>query len=382
MSAMPRRLPLFLHREITRHRKPVWYFRRGKGPRIRMPGEFNSAEFLVAYDAALNGARPAHRGAAQGTFSWGLSLYRQSQAWAALSRATQRQRNNIFKHIEAALGESRLRDWKRGDIAAGRDKRAATPAAAGMFVKALRAFFAWALEAGFVASNPTDGVKVVAVATEGFKPWSEDDVAAYRAHWPLGTHQRVAFEVLRETGLRRGDAVRVGRQHVRNGVIRLATEKTGEHVSIAVSEVLAAALNAGPVGDMSFIVGAGGKPLVKEGFTNMFRKWALAAGVDKSPHGLRKAAATADALDGYSDAELSAKFGWTGRQMASLYTRSANREHLSLAAAERVRRRTKGPAPSPIGEGTEAENSVNSMAKSPIGAPSRNRTSTPCGIRF
>ena len=68
---------------------------------------------------------------------------------------------------------------------------------------------------------------------------------------------------------------------------------------------------------MTFIVGAGGRPLVKEAFTNMFRAWALAAGVNKSPHGLRKAAATADALDGYSDAELSAKFGWTGRQMAS-----------------------------------------------------------------
>lgn len=114
----------------------------------------------------------------------------------------------------------------------------------------------------------------------------------------------------------------------------------------------------------------------------MFRKWALAAGVNKSPHGLRKAAATADALDGYSDAELSAKFGWTGRQMASLYTRSANREHLSLAAAERVKRRTKGPAPTSEGEGLGEEKTIKSMAKSPLGAPSRNRTSTPCGIRF
>ena len=104
-----------------------------------------------------------------------------------LSPATQRQRANIFKHIEAALGDSKLRDWKRGDIAAGRDKRAATPAAAGMFVKALRGFFAWALEAGYVTTNPTEGVKVVAVATEGFAPWTDEDVAAYRARWSLGT---------------------------------------------------------------------------------------------------------------------------------------------------------------------------------------------------
>jgi hypothetical protein len=70
---MPRKLPPFLHREITRHKRPVWYFRRGKGPRIRMPGEFNSVEFLAAYDAALKGVRPARLGHAQGTFAWGLA---------------------------------------------------------------------------------------------------------------------------------------------------------------------------------------------------------------------------------------------------------------------------------------------------------------------
>jgi hypothetical protein len=100
MAAMPRKLPPFLHREITRHKLPVWYFRRGKGPRIRMPGEFNSVEFLAAYDAALKGARPARLGHAEGTFAWGLVAYRKSQAWTALSPATHAQRDGIFKGIE------------------------------------------------------------------------------------------------------------------------------------------------------------------------------------------------------------------------------------------------------------------------------------------
>jgi integrase len=228
--------------------------------------------------------------------------------------------------------------------------------------------------------NPTEGVKVVSVATEGFAVWTDEDVAAYRARWPLGTHQRVALEVLRETGLRRGDAVPVGPGHVReDGVIRIQTEKTGERVSIAMTETLASAVEAGPTCALTFIVGAGGKPLVKEAFTNMFRTWAKAAKVSKSPHGLRKAAATADALDGYSDAELSAKFGWTGRQMASLYTRSANRERLSLGAAARVKAGTKVPHHDPKVRG---ETQGKSGDFGSLGAPSRNRTSTPCGIRF
>ncbi len=109
-------------------------------------------------------------------------------------------------------------------------------------------------------------------------------------------------------------------------MIRLQTEKTGEQVAVAVSDILAAAIEAGPVGQMTFIVGAGGKPMVKEAFGNIFREWCNAAGVSKSAHGARKAAATADAMDGFSDAELDAKFGWTGRKMAARYTRTANRE--------------------------------------------------------
>ena len=76
--------------------------------------------------------------------------------------------------------------------------------------------------------------------------------------------------------------------------------------------------------------------MTKESFGNWFREAVTAAGVAKSAHGLRKAAATADALAGWTDAELDAKYGWTGRKMASLYTRGASRERLSLAAAKRT----------------------------------------------
>jgi integrase len=374
MEDVPSKLPPFLHREQTRHRRSVWYFRRGRGRRVRLLGDFGSVEFWAAYEAVAKGAPPQRNGHAPGTFAWGMAAYRKSQAWLALSTATQRQRINIFRNIEKNLGASKLRDWKHGDIAAGRDARVATPAAAGMFIKALRGFFAWALEAGHVTKNPCDGVKVVSVPSEGFAVWTDDDVAAYRAHWPLGTHQRVAFEVLRETGLRRGDAVRVGPAHVRDGVIRLMTEKTGERVSITVSDAPVEAIKDGPVGEFTFIVGAGGKPLVKEAFTNMFRTWAKAAGVSKSPHGVRKAAATADALDGWTDAELDAKFGWTGRQMASLCTRSANRERLSLAAAARLKAGTKVPHPVPQVR-DETQEKPRDFGSS--GAPSRYQTNVP-----
>ena len=79
----------------------------------------------------------------------------------------------------------------------------------------MRGLFRWAVEAGLVRVDPTAGVKdPTRPKSDGFPPWSEEDVAAYEAHWLIGTRERVWLDVILYTGLRRGDAVRFGRQHV------------------------------------------------------------------------------------------------------------------------------------------------------------------------
>ena len=60
----------------------------------------------------------------------------------------------------------------------------------------------------------------------------------------------VRFDVLLYTGLRRGDAVRLGRPHVKNGVATIRTHKTGQVVSIPILPPLQATLDAGPIGDL------------------------------------------------------------------------------------------------------------------------------------
>jgi integrase len=66
------------------------------------------------------------------------------------------------------------------------------------------------------------------------------------------------------TGLRRGDAVRFGRQHIRNGVGTIRTEKTDTEVTLPILPVLQKTLEASPTGDLTFICGETGKPLTKE----------------------------------------------------------------------------------------------------------------------
>ena len=107
---------------------------------------------------------------------------------------------------------------------------------------------------------------------DGFAPWTEDDVAAYERRWPIGTRQRVWFDVLIYAGLRRGNAVHFGRPHVRNGVGSIKTQKTDTEVTLPILPVLAETLKAGPCGDLTFIAGESGRPLTKESFGNLFRK--------------------------------------------------------------------------------------------------------------
>lgn len=50
----------FIEKATSRHGKITFYFRRGKGPRIRLPDDRESKAFRAAYFSALNGEPIAH----------------------------------------------------------------------------------------------------------------------------------------------------------------------------------------------------------------------------------------------------------------------------------------------------------------------------------
>jgi integrase len=69
----------------------------------------------------------------------------------------------------------------------------------------------------------------------------------------------------------------------------------------------------------------------------MFKDACKAAGVmDKSAHGLRKAAATRAADNGATAHELMAIFGWVDIKEAEVYTRNANRKRLAAKAMNKL----------------------------------------------
>ena len=132
---------------------------------------------------------------------------------------------------------------------AGLDRRGATPFAAKTFLKALRGLFRWATENSFIDRDPTEGVRIPLPRTDGFHSWTEDEIAQFEARWPIGTRERLALTILLYTGLRRGDAVRLGRQHIKDGIITLRAGKTGTQIIIPVLPELAAIINASRTGE-------------------------------------------------------------------------------------------------------------------------------------
>lgn len=135
------------------------------------------------------------------------------------------------------------------------------------------------------------------------------------------------------TGSRRGDVVLLGRQHIRDGWIEFRHGKTRAEVDLPILPQLQAVLDATHLGQMTFLVSSFGKPFTANGFGNVMRQWCDQAGLPHcSSHGLRKAGATIAAENGASDLQLMAIFGWTRAEMATLYTRRANRRKLSQDA--------------------------------------------------
>jgi hypothetical protein len=189
MEAMPRSRPPFLLREVTRHGKVKWYVRVGKGPRIRMPA-YGTLEFDAEYEAAISGKPKRIRDApAAGSLSWLIARYRETTAWTSFSMATRRDRESIFRQVIETAGDQPANKITPASLEKGRDRR--NGAQGRHFLDAMRGLFRWAAKAKLVAKDPTVGVEnPTRPKSDGYPPWTEENVAAYQRRWPIGSVAR------------------------------------------------------------------------------------------------------------------------------------------------------------------------------------------------
>jgi integrase len=331
--------PPYLLREKTRHGKIVWYFRIDNGPRIRIRGDYGTKEFMANYHAALSGeARPSTQERierATGSLAWLVRQYRESRAWTQLSAKTRESRDGFLRHIESV--DFPYESVTKKDIKRSLEKRADKPSMAEQFLKTARGLFKWALEAELIEEDPTIGVKAPKYKTDGHHVWTEEEVAQFEARWPIGSRERLALAILLYTGLRLGDACRLGRRHVKDGEISIQTEKTQTWVYLPVRPELAEIIEATKTGNVTFVAKENGDPMTKGWFGHWFGRACSEAGVPGSAHGLRKAGATRLAEAGATLHELNSVFGWVGTSMASLYTAKSDRRRLAASGMAKLK---------------------------------------------
>jgi integrase len=331
-----RRPPKYVHGFIDRQGRARFYFRRAGFKQVPLPSLPWSPEFMEAYQAAL-GASPASRmeiGASRtspGTINALVATYYKSDAWMnRLKEETRKTRRRIIEKFRIAHGDKRVALLRQEHIIKmlGEIER---PSAKRNWLKAIRGLIQAAIPT-MRKDDPTAGIPSVKLAkSRGHHTWTDTEIEQYRAYWPVGTQQRLVFEFALETVSRRGEVVRLGPQHVKNGRIRIERTHGSADVDIPISPELLAACNAMPKAHLTYIVTAYGKPRSKYGLGNDFARWATAAGLPARcrMHGLKKGGMRRLAEHGNTTHELMAISGHRTLSEVQRYTEDADRKRLA-----------------------------------------------------
>lgn len=324
-----------------RHGHVRYYFRRGKGARISLPGTPGSDDFMEAYRASLAGVehpRLIKQRGEPGTFDRLLQEYFESDDYARLSKTTAKEYRSIFERwvLDEGIGHRPVNGMQIEHVKRMMAKRAATPAAANKLLKQINLIMKFSIVMRYRADNPTIGVKKF--KTGEWHTWTEEQIAAFESRWPVGTKERLAFALLIFTGQRRSDVVRMSWRDIDGDVIQVRQQKTGMKLWIPIHPELQAILAASPKKHIAILTTTHGKPFAYNGFGNWMADKIDAANLPREcvTHGLRKAAARRLAEAGCSVHEIAAITGHKTLEMVSHYTKAADQKQMARTAVRKL----------------------------------------------
>lgn len=353
-------LPQYVTRFVDRHGKERLRFRRKGFPAHYFKAPLGTEEFRAEYAACMNPERIAEAVRARaaqnvtpGSLDDLLSRYFSVPGRLGPTEQTQRKVRAVlerfregrgdrpvvgltFEHIDAIIARRRVKvqigtRWE-GGVEAARKLR-----------KELVRLFDFAKKIGMVDGNPARDADRVKVApgdrSKGFYSWTEEDIATFRAHHPIGTKPRLAMELMLWTDQRRVDSIHLGRQHITNGSFHLTQSKTGRALWIPVAPQLLEAIVAMPPNPnaMCFLVNDYGRPFTNAGFGNWFRAQCDAAGLPQcTAHGLRKATMRRMAELDFSNQTMKSVSGHIEDDEVALYTASASQKAMAADAIRRL----------------------------------------------
>jgi site-specific recombinase XerD len=359
----------YIHAFRDRHGTIRYYFRRS-GKRVPLPRLPGSDEFMAAYQAALTGVtiqikQIGEERTIPGTLQALIAAYLDhspgsTSPFKALAPETKRTRRNILENPREMHGDKRIYRvdqygrrvplLTRVHVQRIINQKSNTPFAQRNLLNTLRAMFKWAVAEDRVPDDPTLGVNRQKIESAGYTTWSEDHIEQYRRMHALGTMPRLAIELILATAARRGDAVKLGRQHVCDGIIAFEQSKVrgrgGTPLTIPLHPDFCAALEAMSPSNVvqlapatTFLTTSFGQPFkTAASFGNWFRQCCDQAGLPKgiSAHGLRKATARRLAELGCTTHQIAAITGHATLSEVQRYTNAADRTRLAKEAMKKL----------------------------------------------
>jgi integrase len=330
-----------IHQFTDRHGKIRRYVRLPGRKRVPLVGAPGTTEFMASYAAALEvGEGPREPiGAARtipGTVSAAVISYFSSATYQRGAEDTRKTRRYFLERFRTAHGDKRMALLRPQDVDRMIAARAGTPSAARNFFGALRALMAHCLEVGLITTDPTRDIKRPRVKSDGYRTWSEQDIELFERQHPIGTRARLALALLLYTGQRRADVIKMGRQHIREGLLHVRQQKTGATLVIPLHPGLAEVIEATPSDHLTFLTTTSGKPFDPKSFTNWFRTMCNEAGlpIGISAHGLRKSACRRLAEAGASASLIASISGHASLRELTRYTAAADQQKMARSAID------------------------------------------------
>lgn len=331
--------PPYVSMYRDRHQKVRWRFRKRGLAETQTALTFDDPAWWDWYFAALKGEvrQVGAERTVAGTFNALIVAYYDSTDWKGLKAATQASRRREIERFRSEHGKKRVGDLQPRHIARMMDLKADLPGAANNRLKTLRALLSFAKTRGWRSDNPAMEVRKLRYRSEGFRTWSETEIVKFEEHWPLGTRERLAFDLLLYTGQRSADVRVMTASQIRSGYISLRQSKTDEALLIPIHPALATSLAALQSQHLVLVTTKYGKPRSEKGFSNWISDAARAAGVAGcSAHGLRKSAARRLAEAGCTVHEIMAITGHKSLKEVERYTRAVEQRASADAAMLKV----------------------------------------------
>lgn len=320
-----------------RHGKVRRRFRRKGFHTIYLNGEPNTPQFMREYADAMEGKVVPTRKAIKSRSIADLTIrYLQSSNFKTTAPSTQTVYRRILGNFREKYGHLPVSTLKRKDIRAIMAKAEDTPTTANRLLSLLAIMLDLALDLDWVSINHARSIRKLKYKTKGFIRWGQNDLKQFEDIYPTGSRERLAYALLLYTGQRGSDVYRMNRSDVKDGMISVVQQKTGEPLYIPIHHKLKTELDKHKDKHV-FILTENGKPYSIKSFQQWFVKITKRAGLEeRSAHGLRKSTATMLAEAGCTPHEIQAITGHKTLSEVNNYSRDANQKKLAQKAMQMV----------------------------------------------